>query len=170
MEDGELIVSSTLQTRDRKIFAAGDAATIATPDGGRINPATWPQAAIQGRLAAGNLYRAVPASLNTLTGVNCLNLYPLPIVVLGPPVAGAEVISFFRPGEGVLRELFLTKGEIVGGALVGDISGAGPLNAMMNTGRRITHSIEDLLRPAGRRLPDLSTRPSRRRQAVILPS
>jgi 3-phenylpropionate/trans-cinnamate dioxygenase ferredoxin reductase subunit len=49
LENGKLLVSSCLQSHDPKIFAAGDAVTIATPEGKEITPWTWPQAVSQGK-------------------------------------------------------------------------------------------------------------------------
>jgi len=169
LEEGALIVSPALQTRDQKIYAAGDAATIALAEKEYINPATWPHAISQGKLAAENLYETVPKPLNLLTHVNCMNLHGLSLVILGPPVPGCEVLSYSRPSEGVLRELFLVNGRIVGGTLLGDISGAGPLHAMMSTGERIDHREDDLIYPHGRALSSFS-RFGRQRQAFILPS
>jgi len=145
LENGELVVSSTLQTRDRKIFTAGDAATISTSRGEKINPATWPHAVFQGKLAAQNLYQSVPAPLNLLTWINCMDLHGLALIILGPPVAGAEVITYSRESEGIYREIFIVDGRIVGGALVGDISGAGLLHALMITGEKV--NLEDLWFP-----------------------
>ena len=150
LENGELVVSPTLQTRDKKIFAAGDAATLSDPGGERISPRTWPQAAAQGKLAAENLYRSAPVPLTLLSHVNCMNLDGLSLVVLGSPAPGAEVVSYARTAEGLRRELFVLNNRLVGGALVGDISGAGPLHAMMNRGDRIGPGVEDLLRPHGK--------------------
>ncbi len=55
LEDGVLIVSPSLQTKDPRIFAAGDAATIRLEEKERLNPGTWPHAVTQGKLAAENL-------------------------------------------------------------------------------------------------------------------
>jgi len=149
LENGELAVSSTLQTRDEKIYAAGDAVVVLTPKGEQYHPWTWPQAVSQGKLAAANLHSPSPLFLNPLTRPNSMNLHGLSIVILGAPVPGAERISFARPAEGIYRELFLLEGRIVGGALVGDISGAGPLHAMMISGKemRVREGAEKLLTP-----------------------
>ena len=169
LENGELMISPTLQTLDRRIFAAGDGATILKNQSKKFNPATWPHAVSQGKLAAQNLYRSVPNPLHILTGVNCMDLHGLSLVVLGPPVAGAEVMTDCSPSEGVFREIFLLNGQIVGGALVGDISDAGILYAMMNTGRKIDQGMDHLLASRGRVLSYLSDNLGQRRQAFILP-
>lgn len=131
LEKGELFVSPSLQTADERIFAAGDAVTIRKASGEEFRPWTWPQAVGQGKLAAENLYRAAPQPLSDLHRPNAIDLHGLPLVVLGPPVAKAEtVLSFGRGGS--YREIFLRNGCPAGGALVGDIAGAGPLHAAMN--------------------------------------
>jgi NADPH-dependent 2,4-dienoyl-CoA reductase/sulfur reductase-like enzyme len=146
LTDNELVVSPALQTLDPRIFAAGDVAVIASR-GEKISPNTWPQAVSQGRLAAENLYRSSPASHRDLTRINAMELHGIAMVVLGPPVAGAEVISHARPEASVRRELFLVDGRPVGGVLIGDISAAGTLHALINAGRPLTLRDAGLLRP-----------------------
>lgn len=144
LANDKIAVDSTLRTADRRIFAAGDAACIITREGARVSPSTWPQAVAQGRLAAANLYREAPYEHQDLTGVNVLDVNGLPLVVLGPPAAEAETIA--QAGEGVLRELFLVKKSLAGGALIGDISAAGPLRSRLAVGGEITGHYEGLLR------------------------
>jgi len=86
------------------------------------------------------------------------------VVVL---VVGAEVVAYSRSGEGIYRELFLKNGRIVGGALVGDISGAGVLHAAMNADVEIDKNDEDLLKPKSRALRQVSIRCFRPRQRVL---
>ncbi len=105
----QLVVSPALQTADPRIFAAGDVAVIDAAGGARISPNTWPQAVSQGRTAAENLYRKTPVPHRDLTRINAMELDGLAMVILGPPVAGAEVISYARPEERVRRELFLRR-------------------------------------------------------------
>jgi 3-phenylpropionate/trans-cinnamate dioxygenase ferredoxin reductase subunit len=42
LEDAELVVSPTLQTRDERIYAAGDAVKISIPGGKQCTPWIWP--------------------------------------------------------------------------------------------------------------------------------
>jgi NADPH-dependent 2,4-dienoyl-CoA reductase/sulfur reductase-like enzyme len=166
LDDGELVVSSALRTRDEHVFAAGDAVAIRAPDGARYYPWTWPQAVSQGKLAGANVYRASPVPLNTMTRPNATNVAGLPLVVLGAPSAGVEVVSRAGLRAGVRRELFLRGGCVVGGALVGDISGAGPLRAMMAARREVRGDILDLLEPRTRAFPkDAWTRLAQSRRA-----
>jgi len=150
LEDGELLVSPAMQTRDPKIFAAGDAVAISTPGGEKLTLWTWPQAVCQGNLAAANVYRLVPGTRNFFTRPNAMNLHGLSIVILGAPRSGAERISYQSPGEGVYREVFLLDGKIVGGALLGDISGAGILHAYMIDGKVIDKNLGNTIRPRTR--------------------
>lgn len=167
LTDGELLVSPALQTADPRIFAAGDVAVLAPPAGERVSPNTWPQAASQGKRAGENLYRATPLPLTDLTRVNAMDLHGLAMVVLGPPVAGMELLSHDRPG--VRRELFLLNGKPVGGALVGDISGAGTLHALIHAGRPLDGRTAALLRPRSNRAIGFPE-PRGRKEALILSS
>ncbi|MEO0248664.1 MAG: FAD-dependent oxidoreductase, partial [candidate division WOR-3 bacterium] len=168
LSDDELIVSPALQTKDPRIFAAGDVAVIAV-DGEKISPNTWPQAISQGRLAAENLYRDTPVSHDDLARINAMELHGLAMVILGPPVPGAEVISYSRPEDSVRREIFLVNGRAVGGALIGDITAAGTLHALINARKPFTAKEEELL---GLRTGKVIQFPQEisQRKALILPA
>lgn len=167
LQDGKLTVTPALQTCDQNIYAAGDAVTIIRD--GQFTPWTWPQAAVQGKLAALNLYRSTPMPLNCLSRVNCMNLKGLSLVVLGVPCRGAKVVAYADPAAGIYRELFLVDGKIAGGALVGDISNAGRLHAMMNSGHPAEEMDENFLKPAKFSFDKDSASLDRpRRRAVIM--
>jgi NADPH-dependent 2,4-dienoyl-CoA reductase/sulfur reductase-like enzyme len=169
LADGQLVVSPTLQTADPRIFAAGDVAVIGMAEGEKISPNTWPQAVSQGRTAAENLYRKTPVPHRDLTRINAMELDGLAMVILGPPVDGAEVICHARADERVRRELFLLGGKPVGGALIGDISAAGRLHALISARREIDPADSALLRPQSIsiiRFPEHAGR----REALILSS
>jgi len=134
LEDGKLAVAPTLQTRDERIYALGDAVTIR--NGAVCTPWTWPQAVSQGKLAGHNCFAPHPSSLNRLSRVNAMNLFGLSLVVLGAPVPGAGKAVYRGSSGNVYRELYILEDRIVGGALVGDISGAGTLHAQMVSGHR----------------------------------
>ncbi len=165
LTNSQLVVSETLQTADPRIFAAGDVAVLATSGGRMVSPNTWPQAVSQGRTAAANLYRVTPLPHRDLTRINAMELHGLAMVILGPPVEGARVLAYAQ--EGVRRELFLVGGRSVGGALIGDISAAGTLHALIHAGREITSTDEALLRPRTANIIRFSEN-SGRRQALIL--
>ncbi|MCE5263074.1 MAG: FAD-dependent oxidoreductase [Deltaproteobacteria bacterium] len=166
LTDGELVVSPCLQTADPRIFAAGDVAVIASR-GDKISPNTWPQAVSQGRLAAENLYRNAPVPLRDLTRINAMELHGLAMVVLGPPVSGAEVISHARPEASIRRELFLVDGRPVGGALIGDISAAGTLHALITAGRPLSAREAGLLRPRTGNVIRFPQQPGRKEARIL---
>lgn len=167
LTEGRLVVSPALQTPDSLIFAAGDVAVLSTADGEKFGPNTWPQAVSQGRLAAENLYRKTPLPHRDFTKVNAMELDGLPMVILGPPVDGAEVIFHTRPEEGFRRELFLVAGRPAGGALIGDISAAGTLRALINAGGEINREDTALLQPKAKNVI-LFPENAGRRQALII--
>lgn len=150
MRDGELVVSPTLQTVDPAIFAVGDAIAIETADGARHHPWTWPQAVAQGKLAGANAFRACPVPVKRTTRVNAQNISGVPIMILGGPGVGTTVEARPGPGGGVWREFFMEEDRIVGGALVGDIAGAGPLHFTMANAETVSERVPDLLRPQTR--------------------
>ena len=152
LQDGELVVSPALQTVDPAIFAIGDAIAIRTADGARAHPWTWPQAVSQGKLAGINAFRDCPLPVKRTTRVNAQNISGVPIMILGGPGVGSTVEA--RPGadDGVWREFFMEESRIVGGALVGDIAGAGPLHFAMANAESVAGRTADLLTPSTRAL------------------
>ena len=149
---------------------AGDVAVIAAPEGEPASPNTWPQAVTQGKTAGANLYRPTPVPHRDLFWINAMELHGFPLVVLGPPVEGAEVIAYTRPEEGVRRELFLVGGKPVGGSLLGDISAAGPLHALIGSGRSIGSGEVELLKPRTRSVFRFPEGLSRRQALVFAPA
>lgn len=145
LHEGRLEVTTSLQTLDDNIFAAGDAVTIVNKDS--FTPWTWPQAVVQGKLAASNLYAPATSSLSCLSRVNAMNLNGLSLAVIGVPVKGAEREVYSKREAGIYRELFHVDGKIVGGALLGNITNAGRLHMMMNSGDRVGTEVHNLLEP-----------------------
>ena len=96
-----------------------------------------------------------------------MELHGLAMVILGPPVDGAEVISYTRPEECIRRELFLIGGRPAGGALIGEISAAGTLHALINAGDEINTEDTALLNLKTKSVIHFPEN-SGRRQALIL--
>jgi NAD(P)H-nitrite reductase large subunit len=59
-------------------------------------------------------------------------------------------VAFSRPAQGIHREFFIRENRLVGGALIGDISGAGPIHAGMIAERRPDDTLLELLKPQKR--------------------
>jgi NAD(P)H-nitrite reductase large subunit len=148
LEDKTLAVTPDLRTKDPNVFAIGDAVTIIDEE--THTPWTWPQAVNQGKLAAANLYDQIPIPLNVMSRVNAMNLFGISLVVLGAPVAGAEILKHDNTQNGVYRELYIKNDRIVAGALVGDISGAGTLHAMMISGTDVSRNDAEIIAPHGK--------------------
>lgn len=145
IREGSLEVTTDLRTDDNSIWAAGDVVTIV--DGERSTPWTWPQAVAQGRLAALNLYAPGPLRLQRLSRANAMNLDGLSLAVIGAPVGGAEHSIFVDSEKNVYREIYHLGGRIVGGALLGDITGVGRLHQAMAADRLSRAELDDLLVP-----------------------
>jgi 3-phenylpropionate/trans-cinnamate dioxygenase ferredoxin reductase component len=170
LEDEKLRVSAALQTKDPLIFGAGDAVTIFAGDGKKYTPWTWPQAVSQGKLAAANLYRSQPLPLKALTRVNSMNLQGLSLNMLGPFAEGSEEVSYAPQGGKIRRQVFLHHGRIIGGALAGDITGAGTLHHLMIGGKDSAQEIFRLIKPSFSLMPrGLSDRGLERRRARLIP-
>ena len=168
LDEGTLFVSPALQTRDPRIFAAGDAITIRTTDGKKFTPWTWPQAISQGKLAAANLFRSEAVPLKIFTRVNSMNLQPLALNMLGAFTEGSDEISYAPPGEPVFRQIFVRQNRLTGGALIGNIAAAGPLHYHLVEGREIGAGA--CVGPSYRAMPPaLAEAGKRRRRAVWLP-
>jgi len=171
LEDGKLQVSPTLQTKDPRIFAAGDAVTICASDGKKYTPWTWPQAVSQGKVAAANLYRPHPIPLKILTRVNSMNLQGLSLNLLGPYGEDSKEITYALPAEGVFRQAFLHQGRITGGALVGNLWGAGLIHHLMITGKDSESEAKRLIKPSFRLMREtLSAYGRGRRRAWLIPN
>lgn|GEM_PF-520686 len=165
LADNELVVGPTLQTSDRYVFAAGDAVTIKTAEGSKNTPWTWPQAVSQGKLAGANLYRSAPIALNRLSRVNAQNIAGLPLVVLGGEPARSCVYSESVHQPQWWREWCQHQDRIIGGALVGNISDAGPLHAKIATGNIVQ---DDIVKPGTRAFSRATWRHLRQRRQVRL--
>ena len=88
--------------------------------------------------------RAAPLALSNFGRVNAQNIAGLPLVVLGGRPERFRAVSEFGDPPRWWREWYRQQDRMVGGALVGDISGAGPLHFKMVTGE-ITP--DDIVKP-----------------------
>jgi NAD(P)H-nitrite reductase large subunit len=72
--------------------------------------------------------------------------------------------------ERILRQVFLLDSRIIGGALVGDITGAGPMHHLMINGKDSAQEISRFIKPSFGLLPrGLSDRGLERRRARLIP-
>ena len=125
LTEGKLLVLPTLQTKDPRIFAAGDAATIKHPEDKALSLWTWPQAVIQGKLAATNFYRSNPFTLKILTKANSLNLAGFPLQIIEGSKEYDKELIYDSPKGDCLRQIFLKDKKMAGGVFMGNISQTG---------------------------------------------
>lgn len=154
--NGHMVISPDQRTCDPDILAIGDVVTIRDAEGREFQPWTWPQAVIQGRLAGANTLRQAPLPVTDTTRVNAQNVAGIPLMILGGPTAGdcSSVVSRPDPDPGIWREFYTEGSRIVGGSLIGDIAGAGPLHYAMALGRDVGERASDLLRRRTRAIAD----------------
>ncbi|MGB9698840.1 MAG: NAD(P)/FAD-dependent oxidoreductase [Thermodesulfobacteriota bacterium] len=131
LTEGKLLVSPTMQTKDPRIFAAGDAATIKHPNGRELNLWTWPQAVRQGQLAAANFYRSNPLNLKILTKANSLNLAGFPLHIIEGSKEYDKELIYISPRGNCLRQIFLKDKKLVGGVFMGNITQTGLIHYLV---------------------------------------
>jgi NAD(P)H-nitrite reductase large subunit len=137
-------VDDHLRSNDPDIYAAGD--VIESPDrmSGEVSVhAIFPNAVEQGRVVGLNLAGYDTAYLGA-DRMNSLKHLGLPVMAVGTK-EGDEVLQDRQRGN--LRTLYLKENRLVGFQLVGDISGAGVLRALMIQGRDLAAIKSRLLEP-----------------------
>lgn len=131
LTNGKLLVPPNLQTKDPRIFAAGDAVTIKHPKGRELSLWTWPQAVMQGKLAAANFYRSNPLTLKILTKANSLNLAGFPLHIIEGHKEYDKEITYASLRAKCLRQIFLKEQKLVGGVFMGNISQTGLIHYLI---------------------------------------
>jgi nitrite reductase (NADH) large subunit len=131
-----VLVDEFLRTSRPDVFAAGDCAEA--PDmlvrGKTTIPGTWFEAVAQGEIAGANmmdLSRPSPGAFK----MNVMEILGMAVSSMGlihaPEPNGRVVV---RARDGNYRKLVLADDRIVGAVLVGDVSEAGPIAAMIRRG------------------------------------
>ncbi len=131
LSEEKLLVLPTLQTKDPRIFAAGDVAIIEQPDGRELALWTWPQAVMQGKLAAANFYRPNPLALKIFTKANSLNLTDLPLNIIEGSKEYDRDIIYASPKGNFWRQILLHEQKLVGAVFLGNISHAGLIHYLL---------------------------------------
>ncbi len=145
LSEDKLLVLPTLQTKDSRIFAAGDVAVIEHPDGRKLSLWTWPQAVMQGKLAAANFYRAHPLSLKIFTKANSLNLAGLALNIIEGRKEFEREIIYTSPKENFWRQILLQEKKLIGAVFLGNISHAGLIHYLLINEKKVDWT--KLIRP-----------------------
>jgi len=134
-------VNQYLETSAPGIYAAGDVAETRDVVTGELGlTPIWPNAAVQGRVAACNM-AGFPRTYGGLIGMqNAVEFRDVPAIAMGitQPPAGYEELVDYRPRERRYRKLVLRGEVLVGMILVGEVSQAGVYAALIKKQAGIT--------------------------------
>ncbi len=131
-----ILVDEYMETNVKNIYAAGDVCetkdTVSEKVG--LSP-IWPNAMIQGKIAAYNM----AGSKKELTGLvgmqNAVEFREIPAIAMGLSKAteeeGYEILKLYRPGQNVYKKIVLKNNIVKGMIIVGDISSAGVIGAFI---------------------------------------
>jgi NAD(P)H-nitrite reductase large subunit len=140
-----------METNIPGVYAAGDVAvTVDSITGEKTNNATWPAASRQGRVAGTNMAGGKVSYVHNLP-LNALHLCGIPIMAAGNSgETNAQVLR--EEGADFYRKVLLQDGRIAGFILIGKVSQAGFLLALMKKKEAI--SSADLMQESflGRKL------------------
>jgi nitrite reductase (NADH) large subunit len=123
-------VNPLMETNIPGVYAAGDVAvTVDSSTGEKMNNATWPAASRQGTVAGTNMAGGKVSYVHNLP-LNALHLCGIPIMAAGN--SGETKGEILREkGVDFYRKVLLKDGRITGFILVGKVSQAGFLLALM---------------------------------------
>lgn len=124
IRDHALKVDSHMRTSTPDVYAAGDVTGISS---------IWPLAVKQGIVAAENMVGKDSILNNTFSKINALNFCGLPALSIGevnPTEDDAYTIKTITLGD-VYKKFVMVKDILLGALLVGDITGGGFYNAMI---------------------------------------
>ncbi len=138
-------VDDRMFTSIPSVVAAGDVAEAADwLTGERYVHAIFPNAVVQGRLAAMNLL-GIESRYEGAEAMNSLKHLGVPIVAMGTMSNPDETVSF--RSDDALRTIYLRDGRIIGVQLAGDISSAGLYRSLMLRRTNVEHFRNELADP-----------------------
>jgi NAD(P)H-nitrite reductase large subunit len=135
-------VNPFMETNIPGVYAAGDVAVaVDSITGERTNNATWPAASRQGTVAGTNMAGGKVSCIHNLS-LNALHLCGIPIMAAGNAgeINGQGVVE---EGPDFYRKVLLQDGRITGFILIGKVSQAGFLLALMKKKEAISN--DDLM-------------------------
>jgi NAD(P)H-nitrite reductase large subunit len=146
--DKGILVDDRMETTAKGVFAAGDVAQSADLLNRRSALFTlWPDAAVQGRVAASNVLGREKRYTGGLS-MNSVVISDVPFIFLGmvreTDCVGCETYKRRSAGSGFYRKIVTRNGRLVGALLAGNIDYAGMLHWDIRSGRQIENP-EDYL-------------------------
>lgn len=123
-------VNPLMETNITGVYAAGDVAvTLDSITGGKIHNATWPAASRQGTVAGTNMAGGKISYVHNLP-LNAFHLGGIPVMAAGSSgETRGEVLR--EEGKDFYRKILLQDGRATGFILIGKVSQAGILLALM---------------------------------------
>jgi nitrite reductase (NADH) large subunit len=128
--DRGIPVNPRMETNIPGVYAAGDVAvTLDSITGKKVNNATWTAASRQGTVAGTNMAGGNASYVHNLS-LNALHLCGVPVMAAGNSgeVSGQALVE---EGPGFYRKILLQDGRLIGFIMIGEISQAGSLLALM---------------------------------------
>lgn len=145
-----ITVDQFMRTSVPGVYAAGDVAETEDVVTGRVGlTPIWPNAVSQGKTAAWNMAGQPRPCSGSLGMQNAVEFREIPSIAMGITQGGdpgLEVMTAGQPGQNVYRKLVLRDNVIVGMILVGDISGAGVIGALIRKHADVRKFKDDILR------------------------
>jgi nitrite reductase (NADH) large subunit len=123
-------VTPRMETNVPGIYAAGDVAvTLDSLTGEKVNNATWPAASRQGTVAGTNMAGGNVSYVHNLS-LNAFHLCGVPVMAAGNSGESLGQV-LVEEGADFYRKILLRDGRLTGFILIGKISQAGSLLALM---------------------------------------
>lgn len=145
-----IVVNDLMQTSIPDIYAAGDVAeTIEAVTGMRAVTPIWPNAVVQGKFAGYNMAGRERKYSGQIGMQNAVEFREVPAVAAGITRGGPEeyeILTVYRPDQNTYKKLVIQDNILKGMILVGDISCAGVLSALIRTKTNIARLKDQLLR------------------------
>jgi len=146
---GGIVVDDSLATSDPAISAIGEVACHRGMVYGLVGPGYRMADALVGRLTGDALSEFTGASLSTK-----LKLFGVEMASFGTGSEEDDLVVYSDPLSKVHRRLTLRDGAVVGGVLVGDVSGYAAFDAMADGSMKTPSNIAQLVLPEGLGAPD----------------
>ena len=123
-------VNPRMETNVPGIYAAGDVAvTLDSLTGDKVNNATWPAASRQGTVAGTNMAGGNVSYVHNLS-LNAFHLCGVPVMAAGNSGESSGQV-LVEEGADFYRKILLRDGRLTGFILIGKVSQAGSLLALM---------------------------------------
>jgi NAD(P)H-nitrite reductase large subunit len=130
-----IIVDPKMQTSIKDVYAAGDVVETTDAVTGNVSLSPiWPNAVIQGEIAASNMVGCNKDFDNLISMQNASEFREIPMISMGitsGDTADYEVFIDYRPVEMIYRKLVVKDNIIIGMIFLGDIKNAGVIGSLM---------------------------------------